>query len=104
MRTDGRGARQGFSVGRLLRAVVQVLVVALLVGAVVGYAVVPDFQKSVNSTISSIRQKIAPNLVPVHTAGQATGSSVKGHPAQACLRRVQQHLLGSARHRGRRVP
>ena len=85
MRTDGRGARQGSSSGRLVRAVLQILVVALIVGAVVGYAVVPDFQKTVNSTISSIRQKVAPNLVSVRTAGQATGASAKGHPAQAAF-------------------
>jgi hypothetical protein len=85
MRTDGRGGRQGFSVGRLLRALVQILVVALLVGAVVGYAVVPGWRDSVNSTISSIRQKVAPNLVSVRTAGQATGAGAKGHPAQAAF-------------------
>jgi hypothetical protein len=85
MRTDGRGARQGSSAGRLVRAVLQVLVVALIVGAVVGYAVVPAWRDGVNSTISSIRQKIAPNLVSVRTAGQATGASVKGHPAQAAF-------------------
>lgn len=63
----------------------QVLVVALIVGAAVGYAVVPAWRDGVNSTISSIRQKIAPNLVSVRTAGQATGASVKGHPAQAAF-------------------
>jgi hypothetical protein len=82
MRTDGRGGRRGFSVGRLLTVVIQVVVVAALVGAVVGYAVVPDWRDGVNSFISSIRQTIAPNLVPVHTAGQATGPGIKGHPAQ----------------------
>jgi hypothetical protein len=85
MRTDGRGARPGFSVGRLLRMLAQVLVVALVVGAVVGYAVVPGWRDGVNSTISSIRQKVAPNLVPVRTAGQATGPAAKGHPAQSAF-------------------
>jgi hypothetical protein len=71
--------------GRLLRTLVQVLVVALLVGAVVGYAVVPGWHDGVNSFVSSIRQKVAPNLVEVRTAGQATGPSIKGHPAQSAF-------------------
>ena len=85
MRIDGRGAQPGLSVGRLLRMAVQILIVAALVGAVVGYAVVPDWRDGVNSMVSSIRQLVAPNLVPVRTAGQATGSAVKGHPAQAAF-------------------
>lgn len=85
MRTDGRGARRGLSIGRLLTVVIQVVVVAALVGAVVGYAVVPGWRDGVNSLISSIRQTVAPNLVPVHTAGQATGPGIKGHPAQSAF-------------------
>ncbi len=64
---------------------VQVLLVALVVGAVVGYAVVPGWRDGVNSFVSSIREKVAPNLVEVRTAGQATGPSIKGHPAQAAF-------------------
>ncbi len=82
MRTDGRGGRSGLSAGRLVRMVVQVLVVAAVVGAVVGYAVVPGWRDGVNSIFSSIRQVVAPNLVPVRTAGQASGQAAKGHPAQ----------------------
>ena len=85
MRTDGRGAQPGLSVGGLLRVVLQIVVVAALVGAVVGYAVVPDWKKGVDSVISSIRQVVAPNLVPVRTAGQATGPAAKGHAAQAAF-------------------
>jgi len=61
---------------------VQILIVAALVGAVVGYAVVPSWHDGVNSFFSSIRQVVAPNLVSVRTAGQATGPAAKGHPAQ----------------------
>ena len=82
MRTDGRGARSGLSVGRLVRIVVQILVLAAVIGAVVGYAVVPGWSDGVNSIFTTIRQAIAPNLVPVHSAGQATGQAAKGHPAQ----------------------
>ena len=64
---------------------IQVVVVAALVGAVVGYAVVPDWRDGVNSFISSIRRTVAPNLVPVLTAGQATGPGIKGHPAQSAF-------------------
>jgi hypothetical protein len=85
MRTDGRGGRRGLSVGRSLSLVLQIVVVAGLVGAIVGYAIVPGWRDGVNSFISSIRQTVAPNLVPVHSAGQATGSAVKGHPAQAAF-------------------
>jgi len=85
MRTDGRGGRRGLSIGRSLSLVLQIVVVAGLVGAIVGYAVVPGWRDGVNSFISSIRQTVAPNLVPVHSAGQATGSAVKGHPAQAAF-------------------
>jgi hypothetical protein len=82
MRTDGRGSRRGPSIGRSISLLVQIVVVAGLVGAVVGYAVVPDWKKGVDSFFSSIRQVVAPNLVPVHTAGQATGPAAKGQPAQ----------------------
>jgi hypothetical protein len=82
MRTDGRGGRSGPSVGRLVRLVVQVLVVAALVGAVVGFAVVPSWRDGVNSIVSSIKKVVAPTLVSVRTAGKATGPAVKGHPAQ----------------------
>jgi hypothetical protein len=85
MRTDGAGARQGLSGGRLIRMVMQIVIVAALVGAVVGYAVVPGWRDGVNSFFSSIRQTVAPNLVPVHTAGQAAGPAVKGRPAQAAF-------------------
>lgn len=85
MRTDGRGGRPGLSLGRLLRVVFQILVIAALVGAVVGYAVVPGWRDGVNSAISSIRQVVAPNLVSVRTAGQATGPATKGHPVQAAF-------------------
>ena len=85
MRTDGRGGQTGPSAGRLIRALVQVLILAAVIGAVVGYAVVPAWRDGVNSTITSLRQMIAPNLVPLHTAGQATGPAIKGHPAQSAF-------------------
>jgi hypothetical protein len=88
MRTDGRGGRSGPSAGGLLRIVLQIVVVAALVGAVVGFAVVPGWRDGVSSIFTSIRQVVAPNLVTVRTAGSATeetGTPAKGHPAQSAF-------------------
>jgi len=95
MRTDGRGARRGLSIGRLLTVVIQVVVVAALVGAVVGYARGSRLARrpSTRSSRPSART-VAPNLVLVHTAGQATGPGNQGTPGPVRVRRVQQHVIG----------
>jgi hypothetical protein len=81
MRTDGR---TGTSIrpGRLLSALVQILIIAAIVGAITGYAVIPSWRDTVNSIIGSITDVILPAADPVSTAGMASGPSVEGRPAQ----------------------
>lgn len=76
----GGGPRRSFR--RLLTIVFQVLIIAGLVGSIVGYAIIPSWQGAVNDVIGSVRRVISPELVAVNTAGQATGPALKGHPAQ----------------------
>jgi len=52
---------------------------AAIVGAVVGYAAIPGVRDAVNEALSGIRKMVAPELVPVNTAGRATGPGIKGH-------------------------
>jgi hypothetical protein len=77
------GARRSYR--RVMGIVFQVLVIAAVVGMVVGYAVVPPWQGAVNDAIGSIRRAIRPDLIEVHPADRATGPAIKGHPAQSAF-------------------
>ena len=81
MRTDGRTG-DGIRPGRVLSAGVQILMLAAIVGAVVGYAIVPAWRDTVNGIIGSITGTFLPAADPVSTAGKATGTSTKDHPPQ----------------------
>ena len=77
------GARRSYR--RAMGIVFQVLLLAAVVGMVVGYAVVPPWQGAVNDVIGSLRRMVAPELVAVNTAGKAVGGDVPGHPAQMAV-------------------
>ena len=81
MRTDGKTG-SGVRPGRLLSVVVQVLIIAGMVGVVTGYVLVPSWRDTVNSVISSITDTVMPSADPVSTAGAARGPSITGHEAQ----------------------
>jgi hypothetical protein len=81
MRTDGKGA-DGIKPGRVVSAGFQILLLAVIIGAVAGYAVVPAVRDAVNGVIGSITETFLPAADPVSTSGKATGPSTDGHPAQ----------------------
>jgi hypothetical protein len=55
-----------------------VLVGLVVVGAA-GFVLVPGFHDAVTGAANQIRIDVAPNYVPVHIAGPATGPSIAGH-------------------------
>jgi hypothetical protein len=81
MRTDGTGAG-GIRPGRLVNAAFQVLLLAALVGAVAGYAIVPSWRDTVNGFVTSIRNLVLPAADPVYTSGPTSGPGTKEHPAR----------------------
>ena len=66
----------------MVSAGVQILVLAAIVGAVVGYAVIPAWRDTVNGIVGSITGTFLPAADPVSTAGKASGASTKDHPPQ----------------------
>ncbi len=81
MRTDGKTG-DGIKPGRVVSAGFQVLLLAAVIGAVAGYALVPAWRDTVNGVIGSITGTFLPAADPVSTSGKATGPSAKDHPAQ----------------------
>jgi hypothetical protein len=81
MRKDGKTGG-GIRIGRLFSTGFQVILLAVVIGAVAGYLLVPGFKDAVNGAISSVREMVSPPADPVSTAGKATGPSSKDHPAQ----------------------
>ena len=75
--TAAAGARRG-GVGRTIG----LAVAAVLVVAIAAVALVPPVRQAVTDTVNSVRMQVAPNYVPVHTAGAATGASLPKHTAQ----------------------
>ena len=55
-----------------------VLVGVVVVGAA-GFVLVPGFHDAVTGAVNQVRMDVAPNYVPVHVAGQATGPAIAGH-------------------------
>ena len=70
---------------RVVSVVFQVLLIAALVGVVVGYAVVPPWQGAVNDLIGSLGRILQPKLVEIHPSGEATGPAINGHRVQAAF-------------------
>ncbi len=84
MRKDGRTGG-GISLGRLVAAGLQILVIAAVVGAVAGYAIIPSWRDAVNGFVGSIADVVMPPADPVSTAGKASGPGAKSHPAQSAF-------------------
>ncbi len=84
MRKDGRTGG-GIGLGRLVSAGLQILVIAAVVGAVAGYAIIPSWRDAVNGFIGSITEIVMPPADPVSTAGKASGPGARDHPAQAAF-------------------
>jgi hypothetical protein len=88
MRTDGRTGR-GIRAGGLFSAGFQVVIIAVIVGAVAGYALIPAWRDAVNGFFGSVKEIVIPATDPVYTSGPTTGPGTKDHPA----RRAWDHSL-----------
>ena len=84
MRKDGRTGG-GIGLGRLVSAGLQILVIAAVVGAVAGYAIIPNWRDAVNGFVGSITEIVMPPSDPVSTAGKASGPGARDHPAQSAF-------------------
>ena len=84
MRKDGRTGG-GIGLGRLVSAGLQILVIAAVVGAVAGYAIIPNWRDAVNGFVGSIAEIVMPPSDPVSTAGKASGPGARDHPAQSAF-------------------
>jgi hypothetical protein len=87
MRTDGKTGG-GINVGRLLTAGLQIVLLAGIVGAVAGYALVPSWRDAVNGIVGSVKEVIAPSADKVYTSGPTTGPGTKDHPARLAFDRT----------------
>jgi hypothetical protein len=87
MRTDGKTGG-GINVGRLLTAGFQIVLLAGIVGAVAGYALVPSWRDAVNGIVGSVKEVIAPSADKVYTSGPTTGPGTKDHPARLAFDRT----------------
>ncbi len=85
MRKDGSAGAGGRSIWGVIYLFGKLATVALIVGALAGYALVPGWKTTVNGWFDQARQVVAPSYVPVLTSGQATGPAITGHPAQAAF-------------------
>lgn len=81
MRKDGRTG-SGIRPGGIVKAVFQILLIAAVVGAIVGYAIVPSWRDTVNGAISGITQVLMPPADRVNTSGGTTGPGTRNHPAE----------------------
>ncbi|MGD0862268.1 MAG: zinc-ribbon domain-containing protein [Candidatus Limnocylindrales bacterium] len=64
--------------GTLRKLLAVILIGAIVVGAA-GFVLVPGVRDAVEGAVNQVRVAVAPNYVPVHVAGQATGPSIAGH-------------------------
>jgi hypothetical protein len=87
MRTDGR-PRGGIRPGRLFSAGLQVVLLAGVVGIVVGYAIVPSWRDGVNGLLDSIKEAVAPSADQVYTSGPTKGPGTEEHPARLAFDRT----------------
>ena len=87
MRTDGKTGG-GINVGRLLTAGFQIVLLAGIVGAVAGYALVPSWRDAVNGFVGSVKEVIVPSADQVYTSGPTTGPGTKDHPARLAFDRT----------------
>jgi hypothetical protein len=88
MRTDG-SAGDGIRPGRLLTAGLQVLLLAAVVGAVAGYALVPSWRDMVNGAITSVKEVFLPAADQFYTSGPTSGPGTREHPARLAWDRTK---------------
>jgi hypothetical protein len=87
MRTDGKTGG-GPRPGRLFSAGIQVILLAAVMGIVVGYAIVPSWRDAVNGFVGSVKEAVMPSADPVYTSGPTEGPGIKGHPARLAFDRT----------------
>ena len=65
--------------GGSFRKLLAVVLVGVVVVGAAGFVLVPGFHDAVTGAVNQVRMDVAPNYVPVHVAGQATGPAIAGH-------------------------
>jgi hypothetical protein len=86
MRTDGRTGRR-IGIGRLASVLVQVVLLAAVIGLVAGYAIVPGWRDRVNGFFTSVKELVMPPADEVYTSGPTSGPGTKDHPASKAFDR-----------------